>query len=71
MPFQAIKTRSSKSEKIDIFLKGLTHGFGTKMVIFLTFFLGTIDKENVFYDILERKNAIVGYKNKKFKKFKN
>ena len=37
-PFQAIKTRSSKSQKIDIFPKGLTHGFGPKMAIFLTFF---------------------------------
>ena len=38
MPFQAIKTRSSKSQKIDIFLKWLSHGFGPKMAIFLTFF---------------------------------
>ena len=37
-PFQAIKTRSSKSRKIDIFPKGLTHGFGPKMAIFATFF---------------------------------
>ena len=35
------------------------------------FFLGNIDQENVFYDILERKNAFLGYKNKKFKKSKN
>ena len=35
--FLAIKTRSSKSPKIDIFLKGLTHGFGPKMAIFPTF----------------------------------
>ena len=37
--FQAIKTRSSKSQKIDIFPKGSTHGFGPKMVIFATFLL--------------------------------
>ena len=37
-PFSAIKTRSSKSLKIDIFPKGLTHGFGPKMVIIPTFF---------------------------------
>ena len=37
-PFQAIKTRSSKSRKIDIFPKGLTHGFGPKMAIFPTSF---------------------------------
>ena len=41
------------------------------MAIFPTFFLGNIGKENVFYDILERKNAFLGYKNKKFKKSKN
>ena len=35
------------------------------------FFLGVVGQENVFYDILERKNAFRGYKNKKFKKSKN
>ena len=50
---------------------GLTHGFGPKMAIFPTFFLGNIGQENVFYDILERKNAFLGYKIKKFKKSKN
>ena len=34
--------------------------------------LGTIGQENVFYAILElKKNAILGYKNKKFNKSKN
>ena len=33
-PFHAIKTKSSKSRKIDIFPKGLTYGFGPKMAIF-------------------------------------
>ena len=37
--FYAFKTRSSKSRKIEIFPKGLTHGFGPKMAIFPTFFL--------------------------------
>ena len=32
-PFWAIKTRSLKSWKIDIFPKGLTHRFGPKMAI--------------------------------------
>ena len=41
------------------------------MAIFPTFFLGYIGQENVFYDILERKNAFLGYKKKKFKKLKN
>ena len=34
-------------------------------------FLGYIGQENVVYDILERKNAFLGYKNKKFKKLRN
>ena len=34
------------------------------------FFLRTIGQENVFYDILERKNAFPDYKNNKFKKSK-
>ena len=39
------------------------------MAIFRTFFFKAIlDQENVFYDILERKNAFPRYKNKKFKK---
>ena len=32
--FLAHKKRSSKSRKIEIFLKGLTHGFGQKMALF-------------------------------------
>ena len=69
--FFFIKTRSSKSRKIDIFPKGLTHGFGPKMAIFPTFFLGKNGQEIVLYDILERKIAFLGYKNKKFKTSKN
>ena len=38
--FQAIKTSSPKSRKIDLSLKGLTHGFGPKMAIFPTFIFG-------------------------------
>ena len=37
-PFQTTKTKSSKSQKIDILPKGLTHGFGPEMAIFPTFF---------------------------------
>ena len=54
-----------------MFPKGLTHGFGPKIAIFRTFFLGNINQENVFDDILERKNAFLAYKNKKSKKSKN
>ena len=38
---------------------------------FHVFILGNIVQENVFYDILEGKNAFLGYKNKKLKKLKN
>ena len=34
------------------------------------FILGNLGQENVFYDILERNNAFLDYKNKKFKKSK-
>ena len=37
---------------------------------FHLFFLGNIAQENVFYNILERKIAFLGYNNKKFKKSK-
>ena len=32
------KTKRSNSRKIEIFLKGLVHGFGQKLAIFPTFF---------------------------------
>ena len=42
-----------------------------KLPCFEEFWLSNIGKENVFIDILERKNASLGYKNKKFQKAKN
>ena len=51
-PFQAVKTRSSKTRKIEIFF---------------TLFLGNIAQENVFYGILERKHTFLGYEGRKFK----
>ena len=53
-PFQALKRRSSKSRKIDIFPKGLTHGFGPKMAIFLNSFCQAIQARKmsvtIFYN---------------------
>ena len=67
-----MKTKGSKSRKTDIFPKGLTHSFGPKFAIFPSFFFFcNIGQENVFYDIVDQKNAFVPYKNKKFKKSKN
>ena len=37
--FQGYKNKKFKSQIIDSFQKGLTHGFGPKMAIFPTFFL--------------------------------
>ena len=42
-----------------------------KWPFFQLFFLGNIGQENAFYDILERKNALLSYKNKKLKNSKN
>ena len=42
-----------------------------KWPFFQLFFLGNIGQENVFYDILEGKNAFVGYKIKDFKNSEN
>ena len=71
-PFQAIKTKSSKSRKIYIFQKGLPHGFGPKMAIFPTFFFQGIQARKMSFTIFQNeKNTFPGYKNKKFKKSKN
>ena len=69
--FLAIETRSSKSRKIDIIPKGLTHGFGPKNGQVSNFFLGTKGQGNVFYDILKRKSTFLGYKSKNLKKSNN
>ena len=42
-----------------------------KRPFFELYFSGNIGQENVFYDIRERRNAFLRYKNKKFKKSKN
>ena len=39
----------------------------SKIGFFSIFFLGNIGRENVFYYILEQKNAFLGLKNNKFK----
>ena len=45
--FLGYKKKSLKSRKIDIFQKGLTHGFGPKMAISRPYFLGKRGQENV------------------------
>ena len=51
--FLVYKTNRFKKSKIEIFLKGLTHGFSQKWSFFHLFFLCNIGQENVFYNILE------------------
>ena len=46
-------------------------GLVQKCAFFQIFFLGNIGHENVYYDILERKNAFLRYKKKKSKESKN
>ena len=55
-----------------MYSKGVNPWFWSENGYFFKyFFLGNISQENVFYDILERKNAFLGYKKKKVKKSKN
>ena len=42
-----------------------------KWPFFELFFLGNLGRENVYYDILEQKQAFQSYKYKNFKKSKN
>ena len=71
-PFQALKTRSSKRRKIDIFPKGLTHGFVPKMAIFLTVFLKKIQARKMSFTIFQNeKTFLYRQKKKKINKSKN
>ena len=71
-PFLGYKNKQLKESKNWHFSKGVNPLFWSKNGHFLNFFLlGNIGQENVFYDILKRINAILGYKKKKFKKSKN
>ena len=70
--FLGYKNKKVKKSKNWEFSKGVNSFFWSKNGHFSNFFfLGNIGKENVFYDILERKNAFLGYKNKKLKKCNN
>ena len=69
--FLGDKNKKFKKSKNCLFSKGVNPWFWPKNGHFFNFFfLGKIGQENVFYDILERKNTFLGYKNKKFKKSK-
>ena len=45
-------------------------GLVQKWPFFQHYFSGNLGQETVLYDIVERKNAFLGYNNKKFEKSK-
>ena len=70
--FITYKNKKLKKSRSCNFSKGVNPWFCSKNGHFSNlFFLGTIGQENVFYDIAERKNAFLTYKNKKLKKSGN
>ena len=70
--FLGYKSKKLRKSKNWHFSKGVKPWFWSKNGHFSNFvFLGNIGQANVFYDILERKNASLGYKNKNSKKSKN
>ena len=70
--FLCYKHKKFKKLKNWHFSKWVNPWFWSKNSHFSNFFfLGNKGQENVFYDTVERKNAFLGYKNKKFIKSKN
>ena len=70
--FLGYKNKKIKNSKNGHFSEGVNPLFWSKNDHFSNFFFkGNIGQENVFYDILERQNAFLGYKNEKFKKSKH
>ena len=69
--FLGYENKKFKKSKNWHFSKGVNPYFWSKNGHFSNFFfLGNVGQEKVFYDILQRKNAFLGYKNKRFKKSK-
>ena len=69
--FLGNKNKKFKKSKNRHFCKAFDLWFWSKSGHFSNFFLGNIGHKNVFFSILERKNAFLGNKNKKLKKSKN
>ena len=70
--FLSYKNKKFKKSKHWHFSKVVNPWFSSKNGNFSNFgFLCNIRQENVFYDILERKNVFLSYKNKNFNKSKN
>ena len=70
--FQGYKNNKLKKSKNKPFSKWVTSWFSSQTSHFFNFYFQAIQAtKNHFYDILERKNAFLSCKNKKFKKSKN
>ena len=70
--FLEYKNKKFETTKIWHFSKRVSPWFWSKNGHLSNFiFLGIIGQENVFDDILQRENAFLGYKHKKFEKSKN
>ena len=70
--FLGYKNKKFKQQQNWHFSKRVNRWFYSKNDHFSNFFgSANIGQENVYCDILERKNAFLDYKNKTFKKLKN
>ena len=70
--FIGIKNKELKKTKTWHVLIGLSPWFWSKIGYFSIFpFLGNLGQENVFYDIVERKNAFLAIKSQVLKKTNN
>ena len=70
--FLGYENKKFKKSKNWHFSKGVNPYFWSKNGHFSNFFiLGNVGQEKVFYEILQQKNAFLGYKNKKFNKSNN
>ena len=68
-PFQAIKTKSSRSRKPDIFPKGITHGCWSKNGHFSNiFFLGNMGKEMSVTILQNQKSPFKAIKTRRSKR---
>ena len=70
--FLAYKKKKFKKSKNWHFSKGVNPWFWSKNGHFPNFFFkGNIGQENVLYDVVERKNAFLGYKSNKLRESKS
>ena len=69
--FLGHKNKKFKKSKIDIFLKGLTHGFGPRMAIYPTILFRQDRPGKCLLRVSRTKKRLSKPKNMKFKKSKN